>query len=171
MVSVRHILISYEGGTYNEETGETEYSEDEKKTAEEKIAKIKAEWEAGAKTEESFAELAKEYTDDSNGEEGGLYEHVYPGWAVEEFDAWCFDENRKPGDVEAVNTQYGCHLIYFVAEEDQTYRNYMITYDMRADESAEWYEALKEECNKNVKKLDTSLLKTDVILTPQVTTY
>ena len=168
MVTVRHILKNYEGGTANEETGEMEYTDAEKEAAQKEIDKIKAEWEAGEKTEESFGKLAKEHTDDSNGDQGGLYEHVYPGWAVEEFDAWCFAEDRKPGDVEAVLTQFGCHLIYFVGVEDQTYRDYMVTYDMRAEDSAAWFEELKESYSSTAKALNTSLLNTDIILTPNV---
>ena len=129
-----------------------------------KILEIKAEWEAGAKTEDTFAELAKKYTNDSNGDEGGLYDDVYPGWAVEEFDAWCFDENRKPGDVDVVSTEYGCHLIYFVQENEETYREYMITTDLRAKDSEEWYTGLRD-AYKNVAIIgDTSLIKTDIIL-------
>ena len=164
MVSVRHILISYTGGTTDEDSGETVYTDEEKKAAEDKILEIKAEWEAGAKTEDTFAELAKKYTNDSNGDEGGLYDEVYPGWAVEEFDAWCFDENRKPGDVDVVSTEYGCHLIYFVQENEETYREYMITTDLRAKDSEEWYTGLRD-AYKNVAIIgDTSLIKTDIIL-------
>jgi len=162
--SVRHILINYQGGTTDEDSGETVYSDEEKKAAEDKINEIKAEWEAGEKTEESFGELAKKYTQDSNGDKGGLYDEVFRGWAVEEFDAWVFDENRKAGDVEAVHTEYGCHLIYYVGETDTTYREYLITTDLRAADSEEWYTGLRDALKNTAKKGNTSAINTDLIL-------
>ena len=57
-----------------------------------KADEILAEFNAGDKTAESFGELAKENTGDSNGDEGGLYENIMPGQMVTEFNDWCFDE-------------------------------------------------------------------------------
>ncbi len=162
--SVRHILINYKGGTTDEESGEKVYSEEEKKAAEDKINEIKAEWEAGAKTEESFGELAKKYTEDSNGDEGGLYDEVFRGWAVEEFDAWVFNEDRKAGDVEAVHTEFGCHLIYYVGETETTYREFLITTDLRAADSEAWYTNLRDTLKDTAKKGNTSVINTDIIL-------
>ena len=162
--SVRHILINYQGGTTDENTGDTVYSDEEKKAAEDKINEIKAEWEGGAKTEESFGELAKKYTQDSNGAEGGLYDEVFRGWAVEEFDAWVFDEARKPGDVEAVHTEFGCHLIYYVGETETTYRNFLITTDLRAADSEAWFTGLRDALKETAKKGNTSAINTDIIL-------
>lgn len=164
MLSVRHILINYQGGTEDENSGETVYSDEEKKAAEDKINEIKAEWEKGEKTAESFGELAKKYTDDSNGDEGGLYDEVYPGWAVKEFDAWCFDESRKSGDVGVVHTEYGCHLIYFEKQNEETYREYMITTDLRAADSEEWYTGLRDNYKNAAKYGNTSYINTDIVL-------
>ena len=33
---------------------------------------------------------------------------------VTEFNDWCFDSARKPGDTGIVDTQYGAHVMYFV---------------------------------------------------------
>ena len=81
---------------------------------------IYADWKSGAKTQDSFAELAKEKSSDTGSlENGGLYESVYPGQMVPEFDAWIFDKSRKPGDTGIVGTDYGYHIMYFVgAGED-----------------------------------------------------
>ena len=164
LVAVRHILKSYTGGTTDENTGETVYSDEEKKAASDKIKEIQAEWEASDKTEETFAELAKKYTDDSNGSEGGLYNELYRGWAVEEFDAWCFNEARKPGDVGIVDTEYGSHLIYFVEVRDVTYREYMITMDLRAADSEAWFTELRDNYSNNAKIGNTSAMNTDIIM-------
>ncbi|MBP0980434.1 MAG: peptidylprolyl isomerase [Oscillospiraceae bacterium] len=69
----------------------------------------------GDKTEESFAALAMEYSQD-NASEGGLYTEVCKNEMEEAFEDWCFDESRKPGDIGIVKTEYGYHLMYFVGE-------------------------------------------------------
>jgi hypothetical protein len=38
---------------------------------------------------------------------------------VEEFDAWCFDANRKVGDYGLVKTTYGYHIMFFCGAEAQ----------------------------------------------------
>ncbi len=72
---------------------------------------------AGDKTEEAFGLLAFEYSVDS-GSMGtyGLYENVYQGQMVEEFDAWCFDEARAVGDTAIVKTEFGYHVMLFCGE-------------------------------------------------------
>ena len=118
-VDVRHVLIMPEGAT--NETIRTETFSDEAWAASEKRAQELLDgWLAGDKTEESFAALANENTDDgndSNGDgepDGGLYTGVTKGQMVEEFEAWCFDESRKPGDTGIVKTVYGYHIMYYV---------------------------------------------------------
>ena len=36
---------------------------------------------------------------------------------VEEFDAWCFDPDREPGDTDIVETTYGYHIMYYVGDD------------------------------------------------------
>ena len=45
--------------------------------------------------------------------DGGLYTEVYQGQMVTEFNDWCFDAARQPGDTGVVDTQYGSHVMYF----------------------------------------------------------
>lgn len=104
-IDVRHILISAARATATAE---------QVKTAEEKAKSILADYLAGAKTGESFGELAKTHTADSNGAAGGLYTGVKPGDMVSEFNDWCFDPARQPGDTGIVQTDYGFHVMYFV---------------------------------------------------------
>ncbi len=93
VVSVRHILV------------------DEEETAK----SILAQWESGEKTEDSFAALvADNSTDTGSVENGGLYENFTAGTMVAEFNDWCFDDARKPGDTGIVQTQFGYHVMYFV---------------------------------------------------------
>ena len=138
-VDVRQILISADTSssdaaetdeTETAEAGETETAETESAEAQEQAkedakaaAKVKAEqilkdWKSGDATEDSFAELAKTYSDDTGSNtNGGLYEAVKEGQMVTNFNDWCFDATRKPGDTGIVESDYGYHIIYFIGED------------------------------------------------------
>lgn len=138
-VDVRQILISADTSSSDaaetDETetaaaGETETAETESAEAQEQAkedakaaAKVKAEqilkdWKSGDATEDSFAELAKTYSDDTGSNtNGGLYEAVKEGQMVTNFNDWCFDATRKPGDTGIVESDYGYHIIYFIGED------------------------------------------------------
>ena len=118
-VDVQHILIMPEGGTTSEDGKTTTYSDAEWEECRVKAQAVYDEWLAGAMTSESFGELANEKSQDQDGQvtDGGLYENVSQGQMVEEFDAWCFDSARNPGDHGLVKTQYGYHVMYFVESE------------------------------------------------------
>lgn len=104
-VTVRHILIQ------PEDTEDDASWEEARKKAED----ILAQWEAGEATEDSFAQLAEEYSEDpGSATNGGLYEEVAPDEMVEAFDEWCFDASRESGDTGIVETPYGYHVMYFV---------------------------------------------------------
>ncbi len=115
LVDVRHILILPEGATL--ETIRTETFPEEAWAAGEKQAQdILNEWLSGEQTEEMFALLANDHSvDPGSNTMGGLYTDVYVGQMVEEFEAWCFDETRKPGDYGIVRTSLGYHIMYFSA--------------------------------------------------------
>jgi len=122
VVDVRHVLVMPEGAT--NETIRTETFSDEAWAAAEKEAnELLENWRKGDKTEESFAALANENTDDGNdanmdGEpDGGLYTGVTKGQMVAEFEDWCFDAERKSGDTGIVKTMYGYHIMYYVHGE------------------------------------------------------
>ena len=121
--SVRHILVFPEGGTTDEETGATTYSEKEWEACLKKAEDILAHWEEHGKTEDGFIELVGEYSEDGGSNtNGGLYEGIYKGSGmVEPFESWCIDANRKTGDVGIVKADFdhykGYHIIYFVSGE------------------------------------------------------
>lgn len=76
----------------------------------------------GAKTEESFAELAEKNSDDTGSiGEGGLYEDIEKGKMVAPFEDWSYDENRKTGDVDIIMTEYGWHIMYFVKQHEEAF--------------------------------------------------
>ena len=141
-VAVRHILVKAEAaedGTYTDEA---------KEAAKAKAEEILKEWEEGDKTEESFAALAEEYSEDpGSNTNGGLYDSVMQGQMVQEFNDFCFDENRKSGDTGIVygesGSYAGYHVMYFVGEGDpannETGRSYIASEKM-----SEWLSSLTE---------------------------
>lgn len=116
---VRHILIRVEGGTTDGE-GNTTYSEEEWEACRKEAQAILDEWLAGDKTEDSFAVLATEKSEDPGSQSiGGLYKKIYEGQMVPAFNDWCFDESRESGDYGLVQTDYGYHVMYFVSSQPQ----------------------------------------------------
>ena len=130
-VNVRHILIS---------TSDSVTAED----ARSQIEEIQAEYEEDP-TEEHFAELAETYSSDTGSNtNGGLYENVAPGQMVEEFNDWIFADSRQAGDVGIVETDYGCHLMYFVGDGEYSYRDTLVVNALMQAEYDEWYTTLTE---------------------------
>lgn len=107
-INVRHILIQ------PETTGDAEATDEQKAAAKQKAEELLAAFQAGEKTEDAFAELAKENSQDTgSNSNGGLYENVSQGDMVTAFNDWCFDSSRKTGDTGIVETDYGYHIMYF----------------------------------------------------------
>ena len=125
-VDVRHILFKVDT------TGLDSKAEDYQAKLEELKAGKKQEaenalqaWKDGDATEDSFAALANQLSDDTGSNtNGGLYKQVYKGQMVSEFNDWCFDESRKAGDTgivanDATGGSYiGYHVMYFVGTDD-----------------------------------------------------
>ncbi len=100
---------------------------------------------AGDKTEDAFAELAKKHSADGNAEQGGIYEDVTEGYMVPEFENWSLAEGRKAGDVGIVETTYGYHIMYAVAEPEVTTWSDTIKNDLASVE----YNTFAEELVKS----------------------
>ena len=111
-----------------------------KKTADEIAAAVKG---AEGSAEDAFAALANEHSQDpGSNTNGGLYEHVYKGQMVPEFNDFCFASGRKAGDVDLVyNESTGYHLIYFVGENDR-YCDYLAEQLLRTEDYNAWQEEL-----------------------------
>lgn len=96
--NVRHILFSVD--LYEDST-----------TAEE----VFAEWEAAGYSDEKFAELVTAYSyDEGSLGTAGVYENVAHGEMENVFNAWLFDEDRKEGDKDIIETDYGWHIIEYL---------------------------------------------------------
>ncbi len=160
--NVRHLLVAYQGGTIDPNTNSTVYSSEEKLAAEVQAQELLNQWKSGDMTEDSFAALANEHSDDGDGTTGGLYTEIYPGQMVTAFNDWCFDESRKSGDTGTVVTPYGCHIMYYSGESDLLYRDYLIRESLRAADVEAWYQGLLN--NTPVVKADTTYINTGIIL-------
>ena len=135
-VNVRHILVKAEADA------DGNYSAQAKTEAKKAAEDILLGWKAGAATEDSFAALATEKTQDSGSQAtGGLYENVQKDMMVAEFNNWCFDEARKPGDTGVVygesGSYAGYHVMYF-SGWGMTYRDMLVESSLRSDAFTAW---------------------------------
>lgn len=113
-IDIRHILVPLGTATLTEnDEGYAEEQEQLKANAHARAEELLAQWQSGEATEDSFAALAMAESTDGSKYNGGLYTEVYQGQMVTEFNDWCFDGSRKPGDTGVVDTQYGSHVMYF----------------------------------------------------------
>ena len=163
LADVRHILVNYEGGTTDETTGATTYSDEEKAAAKAAAEDLLKQWESGDKTEEGFAALATEHSDDAgSASNGGLYEKVFPGQMVVNFNDWCFDDSRAAGDTGIVESTYGYHVMYYVGDNAMTYRDYLIDTELRNADITDWFQALTEAAT--VTDGDMKYVRMDMVL-------
>ena len=122
-VDVRHILVQVdETGLDSESDTYDEELQTRKNEAMTRAQELLEQWKSGDATEESFAAMANEYSDDAGSNTaGGLYTQVSQGRMVEEFDNWCFDAGRKTGDVDIVygesSSYKGYHIVYYVGDD------------------------------------------------------
>ena len=114
----RHILVKAEADADSGEiTGESILA------AQTKAEQLYEQWKEDP-TEENFAAMANENSDDTGSNtNGGLYENVAQGRMVSEIDEWLFNSGRKAGDTELVyvkSSNYtGYHILYFSGEGEQ----------------------------------------------------
>ncbi len=140
--NVRHILVSFahdDSESEDHDHSSATYTDAEKAAAKATAEEILKQWESGDSTEESFAALANEKSADGDGTTGGLYENVYPGQMVTNFNDWTYDAARKAGDTGIVESNYGYHVMYFVSDSETTYRDYQIENQLRSDALNAWY--------------------------------
>ena len=133
-VNVRHILVKAVDAD-----GDGTYSDTEKQTAYDAVKAIENEWLAGGGTEEGFAALANEKSEDAGSNtNGGLYENIYKGQMVTEFNDFCFGE-RETGDYAIVygesSAYAGYHLVYF-SGENALYSRIIAENAMRQEDGA-----------------------------------
>ncbi len=117
IANVRHILFQFD-------TTDEAAAADYKAMAEDVYQQFK---DQGA-TEDVFAALATEYTmDPGSSSTGGLYEGLIPGQTVAAFNNWCFDPDRKVGDTEIIESEYGYHIMYLSAFGEPAWKATMVS--------------------------------------------
>jgi hypothetical protein len=145
-VDVRHILVKVNSETTDDMTDEEVTAAEEAADAEAKQSAedIYAEWKNGEATEDSFAELAETYSEDTGSNtNGGLYEAVAQGDMVTDFNDWIFDDARKPGDTEIIETSYGYHVMYFVGDNAEEW-HVDIESTLRSNKMSDYLSALMD---------------------------
>lgn len=62
----------------------------------------------------TFSELAVKHSrDEGSAANGGNYRNLKQGQLLPLLDQWCFDPARQSGDTVILQSDYGCHLLYF----------------------------------------------------------
>jgi len=156
LANVQHILVKFTGGKKDDKTGETTYTDDEKKATKEKAEAILDAFLKGEKQDsEAFGKLAGEKSEDTGSKStGGLIEGIYrDSNYVQSFKDWALD-NRKPGDTGIIESEYGYHVMFYKEDGKLTYRDYMIDIDLTNERFDEWETAIVEKVTVTDKNLN-----------------
>ncbi len=161
--NVRHILISFTDNA----SSSSEATDEQKKAAKASADKIYKEWQSGAKTEDSFAALAKEKSKDTgSAADGGLISGITSSANyVESFRNWATDSSRKVGDTGIVESEYGYHIMYY-SGSDYAWKSAIRSAKAKEDfekqlnelEGSDEYKLNKKD--KNIDKAVKDFLKT-----------
>ena len=162
LANVRHILVSFEGGT-TDSSGNKVYSDTEKAKAKTEAEALLKQWQEGDANNDSFVELVKKNSDDSSASTGGLFEDIHANSPyVDSFKNWAIDPERKANDAGVIESEYGYHVMYYVGDGELTYRDYMITEDMRTEDIEKWHEEILK--TMTVTEGSTRRLNLDLIM-------
>ena len=147
-VDVRHIL--FQVSTSDLDSSSDTYDTDLATRKDEARAKAEdalAQWQANGGTEDAFAALANELSDDTGSNtNGGLYTKITKGQMVSEFNDWCFDPARKSGDTGIVYNEgsyTGYHVMYFVGEDVPAWQ-VSVENAMSSNDYSDWTSSLAE---------------------------
>ena len=142
LTSMRHILIMAEA---DEDGG---YSDEAVSAARAKAEEIYESWLSGDATEDSFALLAGEYSDDTgSSQSGGLYENIYKGEMVDGINDWLFSDERAAGDTAIIDNSgsyTGTHIVYFVGT-GEIYWKYLAQQSLLSDYVDNWLTEMSED--------------------------
>lgn len=142
--NVRHILVTKDS---------LELGEGEEATEEMLRAKAQEILDSWSGSEDDFAALANEHSKDpGSNTNGGLYENVAKNQMVAEFQNWCYEEGRKPGDTGIVysSSTSGAHIMYFVGYGDTQYWHYACENAMKNKAQSDWETELTDSVTAEV---------------------
>ena len=109
---VRHILLQMDDDI-------TEPTDADWNTLHAKAQALLDQWLNGEATEDTFAQLAMEHSEDPGSvNSGGLYSGLTKNTSfLDPFKQWYLEEGRKSGDYCLIKTTAGYHLMYYVGTE------------------------------------------------------
>ncbi len=149
-VNVRHILCKLDTTGLDKEAEDYQTKlaalKDEQKA---KADQVLQEWKDGGATEEAFAKLAEQYSDDGGSNtNGGLYSQVSKGRMVPAFNDWIFDANRKAGDSDILYVESGnysgYHVMYF-SGYDAPYWTLQVKDAISQEDFTKWHDELVKD--------------------------
>ena len=91
------------------------------------------------RSEDSFIELVKTYSEDpADANTFGLNENYQKGTLSPEVDAWAYDASRKAGDYITVKSDDGYYMLYFSGYGENC-RTFTISNALRQERYEQWY--------------------------------
>lgn len=137
---VRHILVKPET-----DEGASEPTQAQSDAAKAKAQELLDQWKAGEATEDSFAALAQtDSADTGSASNGGLISGISASSTyVDSFKNWALDPARKTGDTDLVESSYGWHIMYYVANGDPAWKQTALS-AMSQEDFTEWQTAATE---------------------------
>ena len=139
-VTASHILLKTIDDNGNELSDKKK--KEAKKKAEEALKKVKS--------GEDFAQVAKEYSEDSTASNGGELGTFGRGQMVSEFENAAF--SMKPGEIsDIIKTQYGYHIIKVTERVDEQKSYDDVKDEIKSTLASQEYSKYIEKIEKNTK--------------------
>ena len=71
------------------------------------------------------------------------------------------DAARKAGDAEVIESEYGYHVMYYVGDGEQSYRDILIIEDMKNEAIETWNKKMMEGVSftkGNISRVETGII-------------
>lgn len=117
-------------------------------------------YQSGDMTEDSFASLADQYTEDTS-VTGGLYSDVTEGDLLPAWKDWYFDPDRQYGDVTTLYSSYGSAAAYYIGANEKTVWESTAETALQESRYDEKYEEMEDAADVSISKLALKLVKAD----------
>ena len=168
-VDLRHILLIPDEGTAEDGTEIT--AEEAQENCMVQGGELLDSWaKKNGGTEAAFADLAYRNSQERDSAIcGGAYNRVARGQLIPELEAWCFDPARLPGDTAVIESDYGCHVVYFSGAETIAQAEARET--LKAGIQRDIIAAAREKYPMEVSFRDISLTEIEAVLTMDMVLY
>jgi len=115
-------------------------------------------WQSGDQTEDSFANYANYYSEDTS-TDGGLYENVSGSEMLSDWKNWFFDDSRQTGDVTILESSYGVCIVYYVSLEETPMWEITASEALAEEYYNDQYEVYQEQADIEVSSFFQKLIK------------